>query len=65
MAHLIDFLQVCLQIHRMSVGLRNTICLYEDFRSRVTWGQLQASDKFTFENFYSRLDFVKLKAEWI
>ena len=32
MAHLIDFLQVCLQIYRMSGDSRNTVCLYEDLR---------------------------------
>ena len=49
MAHLKDFLQVYLQIYRMSVGSRNTVCLYEDLnRPRMRQGQLQASDKFTF-----------------
>ena len=64
LAHLIDFLQVYLQIHRMSVGSCNTVCLYEDLWPRMRQGQLQASDKFTSENFYSQLNFVKLKAEW-
>ena len=40
-------------------------CLYEDLRPMMRWGQLQASERFTFENFYSHLDYVKLKPEWI
>ena len=65
MAHLINFPQVYLQIYRMLVGSRNKVCLYEDLRPSMRQGQLHVSDKFTFENFYSHLDFVKVKAEWI
>ena len=28
-------------------------------------GQRQASERFKFENFYSRLGYVKIKAEWV
>ena len=37
----------------------------EDLRPTTRWGQLQANERFTFENFYSRLDCLKTKAEWI
>ena len=47
--------------HRFQTGFR--LCLYEDLRPMMRWGQLQASDRFTFGNFYSHLDYVKLKPE--
>ena len=51
---MIDFLQVCLQIYRMSVGSHKQSInnKYEDIRPGRRWGQLQASDKLTFENFF-------------
>ena len=44
--------------YNFQTGLRP--CLYENLRPTMRCGQLQASERFTFETFYSRLDDTKI-----